>query len=291
MRLKDKRDQRTIEPSRFALGIPAMDKRNDALGSRPHEQVGVNTGDLKLVSMTNGDYINSRIGGHSSTFSKKQLYDILHATPSAPGETGNDDEPPVELNGTVEGGVEKEGSGGGGDGEGESGEGESAEGESGEGESGEGSSGEGGALVTIKDVNEALKDVTGAVSSRVVWEKMGELYSSSNTGVFLRESTNGAKIFIGGVPLLNATVSKLEMAVKNLNKLNEEAKGKAKERITSDLRKLTKTLKSKKLLASKPGDDGYVEDDEEESKPRSKPKKMKKVKETSNAVAVEGGSQ
>jgi hypothetical protein len=290
MRLKDKRDQRTIEPSRFALGIPAMDRRNDALGSRPHEKVGVNTGDLKLVSMTNGDYINSRMGGHSSTFSKKQLYDILHVTPSAPGETGNDDEPPVELNGTVEGGVEKEGSGGGRDGEGESGEGGS-----GEGSSGEGSSGEGSASVTIKNVNEVLKDVTGSVASKAVWEKVGELYSSSNTGVFLRQSRNGAEIFIGGDPLPNATISNLEMAVKNLNKLNEEAEGKAKERITSDLRKLRKTLKSKKLLASKPGDDGYVEDDEEESKPRSKPiskpKKMKKVKETSNEVAVEGGSQ
>jgi hypothetical protein len=228
MRLKDKREQRTIEPSRFALGIPAMDKRNDALGSKAHVQAGVNTRDLDLVSMTNGDYINSRIGGHTSTFSREQLNKILHASPSSPGETYGADEPPVELDAPVVGGVE------GGEGEG----------------SREADVPMASGVARIEDLNTSLRDVTGAVSTKAVYQKVSELYVNSMTGITLKPTRNGAEIRVAGDTLEDATIPNLEIAINVIKELKKGAEGKAKERISSDLRKLKRTLKTK--LASKP---------------------------------------
>jgi len=281
MRLKEKKEQRTVEPSRFALGIPAMDARNDALASHKHVRAGVNTGDLDLVSMTNGDYINSRIGGHTSTFSKEQLNNILHATPSVPGETGKANEPPVELEGPVKDGEEMPT----------------------EIITDNGKlvtdplTGERGVMPrslprppvkTVAELNTALKDFTGAVSSKDVYYRVGDLYRYSNTGVSLKQSRNGAEIMVGDVPLADATVANLEMAIGIMKQLKDGAEGKGKERIASDLRKLKRTLKSK--AASKPSSASEAPsssetpssseegDDEGESKTESEPAKKVRVK-------------
>jgi hypothetical protein len=278
MRLKDKRDQRTIEPSRFALGIPAMDARNDALGYKPHVRAGVNTSDLKLVSMTNGDYINSRIGGHTSTFSKEQLNNILHATPSVPGETEGADKPAVELDGPVKDGKEVP-----------------------RGpedrmptdiitDTGDDVMPPGLLLApvsTVAELNTALKDVTGPVSGKDVYQKVSQLYASSNTGVSLRQSRNGAEIFVGGDSLSNSTVANLEMAISIMKQLKEGAEGKGQERITSDLRKLKRTLKTK--LADKTSVSSDEGDDEAETKPAPAQSKKIKLKLKSKKLAAQGG--